>query len=213
MGSTRKQKPARLDQKAPQQERSKETVRAIVDATARVLRNEGAAAVTTKNVAKVAGVSVGTLYQYFPTREALLLALEERTWSALAEAVVAKMGTLAGEPLARVVPELVTLVVNDVGEAVGSHGTVLMAQVPASVRSARRALVDRVAQAIAMGLEQHRAVVRPKNLLLAAHLVLKGSVAFGRLGAEEHPAELTSGEYAAEVARMITAYLLSDLPT
>jgi AcrR family transcriptional regulator len=182
-----------------------------VDATALVVRREGIEAVTTKHVAKLAGVGVGTLYQYFATREALLLALEERTWSSLSEAVVAKMTTLAGEPLARIVPVLVTLMVTEVGQAVTSHGTVLMMQLPESARKTRRELVARVAQVIAVGLQQHRAVVRPRNLLLAAHLVLKGTIAFGRLGAEEHPEELASGEYATEIARMISAYLLADV--
>jgi len=69
--------PAVLPRKKPRQRRSQETVAAILDATARILREGGVEAVSTNKVAKVAGVSVGSLYQYFPNKEALVQALAE----------------------------------------------------------------------------------------------------------------------------------------
>lgn len=68
-------RPAR---KAPQQARSQVTVTAILDGAIRVLDQEGPAAATTSRIAEVAGVSVGTLYQYFGHREAILDALQDR---------------------------------------------------------------------------------------------------------------------------------------
>jgi len=64
--------------KTPKQHRSKVMVEALIEATARILRTEGALAVSTNHVAAVAGVSVGSLYQYFPGRDALLYAVLER---------------------------------------------------------------------------------------------------------------------------------------
>lgn len=64
-----------LPRKKPRQQRSQEMVSAILEATARVLREGGADAVSTNRVAKVAGVSVGSLYQYFPNKDALIQAL------------------------------------------------------------------------------------------------------------------------------------------
>lgn len=61
--------------KSPVQERSKVTVDVIVEAAARVLRKEGADALTTNRIAEVAGVSIGSLYQYFPNKEAIVVAL------------------------------------------------------------------------------------------------------------------------------------------
>lgn len=61
--------------KQPTQARSKHTVAAILEATLRVLDEVGGPALTTTHVAEVAGVSVGTLYQYFPNRDALINAL------------------------------------------------------------------------------------------------------------------------------------------
>ena len=62
----------------PRQQRALVTRAAIVDAAGRILLTEGAGALNTNRIAKVAGVSVGSLYQYFPNKEAVLGALAER---------------------------------------------------------------------------------------------------------------------------------------
>jgi len=64
--------------KMPRQARAKETVEAILTAAAHILTREGFEALTTNRVAAVAGASVGSLYQYFPNKEALVRALCER---------------------------------------------------------------------------------------------------------------------------------------
>lgn len=63
--------------KQPAQSRSRQTVEWLLEATARVFRAEGFDA-TTNRIAAAAGVSVGTLYEYFPSKDALLFALAER---------------------------------------------------------------------------------------------------------------------------------------
>jgi AcrR family transcriptional regulator len=62
----------------PQQPRSRNTVAVILDAAIRVLERQGWDALTTSRVAEVAGVSVGTLYQYFAHRDAIVEALQQR---------------------------------------------------------------------------------------------------------------------------------------
>jgi len=64
--------------KAPRQSRSQATVTAILDATAHILIERGFAAASTNAVAERAGVSVGSLYQYFPNKDALVSALRAR---------------------------------------------------------------------------------------------------------------------------------------
>jgi AcrR family transcriptional regulator len=64
--------------KRPAQRRSRETVRAILDGAARVFEEHGYAAGTTNRIAERAGVSIGSLYEYFPNKDAIVVALAER---------------------------------------------------------------------------------------------------------------------------------------
>ena len=62
----------------PRQSRSRALVEAILEATARILSERGYAGTNTNVVAEVAGVSVGSVYQYFPNKDSLIAALHER---------------------------------------------------------------------------------------------------------------------------------------
>jgi AcrR family transcriptional regulator len=64
--------------KKPQQERSRQMVGTLIDATARVISQRGLDGTTTPAIAEAAGVSVGSLYQYFDGKDALIAALLEK---------------------------------------------------------------------------------------------------------------------------------------
>ncbi|WP_063588405.1 TetR family transcriptional regulator [Achromobacter ruhlandii] len=68
------------ERKQPQQARSAELVAAILQAGAQVLAKEGATRFTTARVAEKAGVSIGSLYQYFPNKAAILYRLQTEEW-------------------------------------------------------------------------------------------------------------------------------------
>ena len=77
--------------KAPRQARSEQTNAVILEAATRVLERDGAAAFNTNRVAERAGSSVGSLYQYYPNKAALLFALQEkeiRTTTAMLESIL-----------------------------------------------------------------------------------------------------------------------------
>jgi AcrR family transcriptional regulator len=61
--------------KRPTQERSAALVSAVVAAATRILADEGAARLTTNRIAEVAGVSIGSVYQYFPNKDAIVVAV------------------------------------------------------------------------------------------------------------------------------------------
>ena len=86
--------------KIPRQARSAATVDAIFQATIQVLLKEGAPRLTTTRVAERAGVSVGTMYQYFPHKKALLYAVLQQHLETVAEAMEAACACYAGQPLA-----------------------------------------------------------------------------------------------------------------
>lgn len=87
--------------KQPQQARSTELVAAILDAAVQVLAQEGMQRFTTKRVADRAGVSVGSLYQYFPNKAALLFRLQSDEWRQTAELMCAILQDAPRPPLER----------------------------------------------------------------------------------------------------------------
>ncbi|WP_337022758.1 MULTISPECIES: TetR family transcriptional regulator [unclassified Pantoea] len=68
------------ERKIPKQARSSELVSAILQAATQVLEQEGATRFTTARVAERAGVSIGSLYQYFPNKAAILFRLQSEEW-------------------------------------------------------------------------------------------------------------------------------------
>lgn len=62
----------------PRQHRSRQTVEAVLAAVPLVVKRHGASSVTTNRIAEVAGVSIGSLYQYFPDKKSVFCALQER---------------------------------------------------------------------------------------------------------------------------------------
>src|ERR1700754_3613558 len=98
----RRSGPRISSRKQPQQARSTELVAAILDAAVRVLAKEGAHRFTTARVAERAGVSVGSIYQYFPNKAAILFRLQSDEWRQTAGALRAILEDNASPPLKRI---------------------------------------------------------------------------------------------------------------
>ena len=87
--------------KQPRQVRSTRLVADILEAAARVLARDGAHHFTTARVAEAAGVSVGSLYQYFPNKEAILFRLQTTEWGQTMGQLQRILGDKAVLPLER----------------------------------------------------------------------------------------------------------------
>jgi len=87
--------------KAPKQARSTELVSAILEAAVQVLAQEGAQRFTTARVAEKAGVSVGSLYQYFPNKAAILFRLQSDEWRQTNAMLTGILGDATKPALAR----------------------------------------------------------------------------------------------------------------
>ena len=68
----------RSTRRVPAQERAQATVEAMLDAAIKLLKRRGASSITTNRIAETAGVSIGSVYQYFPNKRAIFIALHER---------------------------------------------------------------------------------------------------------------------------------------
>ena len=91
--ATRIPRRASTMRKSPRQARSRVTIDAILDAAARVLGERGWSGLTTNAVAEVAGVSIGSLYQYFPNKLALIEAVRRRHFDEVIEVLRAGADT------------------------------------------------------------------------------------------------------------------------
>ena len=129
--------------KIPRQARSQATCSAILGACARILEARGYAALTTNLIAERAGVGIGTLYEFFPNREAIVLALaEERMVRLINEVESAVEATLAFGKNAQVSAEcalefLLRRIVELVAEDRALYGVLLREAsfVPATTRT------------------------------------------------------------------------------
>jgi AcrR family transcriptional regulator len=99
--------PALTPRKSPVQQRSSATVDAILEATIQVLLREGKERLTTTRVAERAGVSVGTLYQYFPNKSSLLQATLRRHLNEVAETIRRVCAEQRNNPIAEMVESLI----------------------------------------------------------------------------------------------------------
>lgn len=107
---------AALDpRKSPRQRRSQATVEAIVEAAARILEGDGPAGFNTNAVARRAGVSVGSLYQYFPSKQALVAELSRRNAEAALAGLAQAADRTRGRPLAERLRAFVAFAIDQQG--------------------------------------------------------------------------------------------------
>jgi len=159
-----------VPRKMPKQQRSKETVDIILAATARVLVKEGFDRASTNRIADAAGVSIGSLYQYFPSKEALVAALVERHIDTMSAQLEAEMAAVADAPLGQAVHRMVTLMMDAHAVDPDLH-RVLNEQVPRVGRLHRLHEVEARMQRIVRGyFERRREELGPTDLDTAAFL-------------------------------------------
>jgi AcrR family transcriptional regulator len=93
--------------RTPKQERAQQTVEAVLDAVGRLVKRGGVEGLTTNRIAATAGVSIGSLYQYFPDKRAILVAIRDRHVEEMARLVERKLLEQAAQPLDQLMRALV----------------------------------------------------------------------------------------------------------
>ena len=202
-------RPLTRPRKEPRQERARVTVDAILSATARLLVKEGYDRASTNRIALAAGVSVGSLYQYFPSKEALVAALIERHSADMVQYLEDRAAKLPPDtPLRDVVREVVRAMIEAHRVDPKLH-RVLMEQVP-RVGALKRLteLDERALLLIRAYLETRRAEIRPKNLKLAAFLMATLVEAVSHGAVLMHPEYLVDVDLVEETTDVICRYLL-----
>jgi AcrR family transcriptional regulator len=201
-------KPRTAPRKSPKQERSRTTIEAILTATARVLVKEGFDKASTNRIAEQAGVSIGSLYQYFPSKEALVAALIERHTDEMTAVLTAAFDRVARLPVALAARELVALMLEAHSIDPALH-RVLIEQVPRVGRLSRIHEVEsRAEEMVRAYLTLHREELRVSDLESAAFLMVSTVEALTHAAVIYYPERLKSGALAGEITEMVVRYLL-----
>ena len=154
--------------KSASQKRSRITVNALLEATARILIKEGFDKASTNRIAEVAGVSVGSLYQYFPGKEALVAALIDRHNQEVMRAVRGELAEAVNLPMEQAVRKLVAVAIKAHRIDPNLH-RVLSEQIPRVGRLEKLATFNRDNYALFRAyLESRRDEIRAVDLTLAA---------------------------------------------
>jgi len=203
-------RPLTSPRKQASQERSRATVDALVEATARILVREGFDKASTNRIAETAGVSIGSLYQYFPTKEALVAAVIDRHNADLMQIARGALAQVAALPVKDAVRRLVTVAVKAHSLDPKLH-RVLAEQIPRTGRLEKVAAFNREYYSLFKTyLEGHRREIGVADLDLAAYVCVTSIEALTHT-AVLHRSEMLSGGGAQklvnEATRLITRYL------
>ncbi len=171
----------------------------VIQATAQILSREGRERLTTNRVAEVAGVSIGTVYQYFPHKEALLAELARRYEERFLQRLMESLGRLGALPLREAVPAFVRFIADMHVEDPRLHN-----EIAASVPGEQRRALNNFARAY---FEAHREEIRPEDLELAAYVALEAGEALVHGTALREPERLRDERFLKEVTELILRYL------
>lgn len=206
MGKT----PALQPRKAGSQARARETVKALVEATARVLVKDGFYSANTNRIADEAGVSVGSLYQYFPGKEALIVAVIERHKSEMMAVLHGTLRTVSSMPLEDGIRALVRMMIEAHRVNPPLH-RVLVEEVPRSGRLGDVETFDRESYVVIKAfLETRRSEMREVDFDLAAYICVKSTESLTHGAVADNPEWLAEDRvdiFVDEVTKLIVGYL------
>lgn len=203
-------RPLTNPRKRASQKRSRATVDALIEATARILVREGFDRASTNRIAEAAGVSVGSLYQYFPSKEALVAAVIDRHHQELMYVVRAALAEVMAQPVERAVRMLVTTAIEAHRIDPKLH-KVLAEQIPRTGKLETLETFNRETYALFRAyLENHREELRALDLGLAAFVCVTSIEALTHTAVLHHSKDLSDQALAAlidEATRLIVRYL------
>ncbi len=181
---------------------------AILGAARRLVVRAGREALSTNKVAELAGVSIGSLYQYFPDKEAILAELGRRHVDEARALVTTRLLALAEAPPAEAVRVMVALMIELHRHDPALH-RVLVPEV-ASRLSGLAALEAELTAMVAAYLERHRTLLRVPDCALAAALVTQVVESLTHGAVLYRPELLGTRAFEDEVVDLLTRYLLHD---
>jgi len=185
----------------PRQRRALETVDVIVRATTQILSRDGVEGLTTNRVAEKAGVSIGSVYQYFPDKDALIDEVRRRYEVAFRERMLGLVATIGALPMPEAIARSVRTLIALHAEDPGLHNAVSAAGVGDTERRMFHQLV-------ASWLDARPEKIRRPERALAATMALDVAEAVIHGVALRAPERLADDDLAVELTDLLVRYLL-----
>ena len=202
-------KPPTKPRKNALQERSRATVDALVEATARILVREGFEKTSTNRIAEIAGVSVGSLYQYFPSKEALVAAVIERHNEEIMGIVRTTLTEVMDIPIEKAVRRIVTVAI-DAHRINPELHRVLAEQIPRAGKLDVEAFNREILSLVRAYFESRRNEMRKIDLDVATFICVSTIEAIAHntvLNQAEMLSETTVRTLVDETTRMVVGFL------
>jgi AcrR family transcriptional regulator len=162
--------------KKPVQLRSRQTVDALVEATAKIIAEHGLAGATTNHIAARAGVSVGSLYQYFDSKDALVGALLDRISTELAQLVDRELTRLMDADPRTATRGLLVAVFDFMQQSEGCYLELMRHWQQLRVSRSFAALERHMLEACRQYLLRHHEEIRTQNLPAALFVVISSTL-------------------------------------
>jgi AcrR family transcriptional regulator len=208
-------KPLTEPRKFPRQERSKIAVEAILEATTRILTEEGYDKANTNRIAERAGVSIGSLYQYFPNKESLITALMVKHSNEMIVLVESKLTDFYDSTLEIGISEIVKAVIAAHAIDPRLH-QVLNEEIPESERSQQmHKAEERIVKLLQAYLSRWRnspnerlsECVCPENIDMTVFILSRTVESLCHSAVIERPEFVRDSRFAREVADLLLLYL------
>ncbi len=182
-------------------------VESILAAAARVFVREGYARASTNRIAAAAGISVGSLYQYFPGKDAVAVALLRRHRARVVETVARYLADIEEASLEVRVRELFRALLEAQGLDPGLHRVLIEHVLRTSARAEMIGFEDRLESVVVEKLRDAREDIRVADLELGAFVLVRTVMAITHAAVVDRPEYASDPRLVREVTRMIVGYL------
>ena len=181
---------------------------AVFEATARILQADGVAGLNTNAIAKLAGISIGTLYQYFPDKKAILIALARRELDVTHQAVAGGIRSdVAGEWEDDPLRPAIRALLKGFGGRQRARKLLLEALVANGLADELARPVDKVMQVIMAYQTQGKAGDAPAVTPLSLYVLTRALMGAVRAAVMEQSPYLGKPEFEDELVRLVRNYL------
>jgi AcrR family transcriptional regulator len=197
--------------KSPAQQRSERTIETIFEATAQILERDGDGGLSTNTIAERAGFSIGTLYQYFPNKDAILLAMVEREKRRILERVEAALSGAGSAGFEERAKQVVRAVLSAFGGRLRARRRLILALLRSSTLATDHLALAEIDARLSETLPRRIGSGELRPMSQAAIFVMTRAVMGAiRSAVVEQSPLLRTPEFEDELVRLICAFARQD---